>query len=414
MELLAIFSSRIKCCVFAVGLAALLLAVSAQPRVGGGQAHADAFDRYVSTMRAQARKRGIKTSVFNRAFRGVRPNPEVLKSARYQPEFRSPVWAYLDKRVSDTRIANGRAKQQRHASLLRKLEKRYGVPQRYLLSIWGIESRYGEFKGDMNVIRSLATLGYTGKRKKFGRSQLFAALKILQRGDIPVRQFTGSWAGAMGHTQFIPTTYRAYAVDWTGDGKRDIWNSVSDALASTANYLRKAGWKPGQAWGVEVTAPSRLKVNRKRLGKSRSTASWAKLGVKPARGGKFRNRKRRGWLFSPSGKRGPSFLVYKNFRVIMRYNNSTSYALAVALLGDRIAGALDVAGKWPRSGTPLNQTGRIAIQKQLRAKGYYKGKIDGRVGRETEKALRKYQKKIGVKADGYPTVELLNKLRKGA
>jgi membrane-bound lytic murein transglycosylase B len=414
MNWVTIFSKRIGCYAATAGLALFLLGIATDPRVAGGTAHADAFDRYVASMRVQARKRGIKTSVFNRAFRGIRPNPEVLKLARYQPEFRSPVWAYIDKRVSDTRIANGRAKQQRHASLLRALEKRYGVPQRYLLSIWGIESRYGEFKGDMNVIRSLATLGYTGKRKKFGRSQLFAALKILQRGDISVRKFTGSWAGAMGHTQFIPTTYRGYAVDWTGDGKRDIWNSTSDALASTANYLRASGWRTGQPWGHEVRAPSRLKIKRKRLGRSRSTASWVKLGVKPARGGKFGSWKRKGWLYSPSGKRGPSFLVYKNFRVIMRYNNSTTYALAVALLGDRIAGKSDVVGKWPRSGTPLNQSGRIAIQKRLAAIGLYKGKVDGLIGRETETALRKYQKKIGVKQDGYPSVELLKKLQKEA
>ena len=333
--------------------------VMVHPKAGGTQAYADGFDKFVASMRVRARKNGIKTSVFDRAFKGVRPDPKVLKSARYQPEFISPVWAYIDKRVNDTRIANGRAKQKRHASLLRKLEKRYGIPQRYLVSIWGIESRYGEFKGDLSVIRSLATLGYRGRRAKFGRSQLMAALKILQRGDIPLSQFTGSWAGAMGHTQFIPTTYNSYAVDWTGDGTRDIWNSVSDALASTGNYLRASGWRRGQAWGVEVVAPKRLKVNRKKLGKGRSVASWVKLGVKPARGGKFGVWKRRAWLYSPSGKNGPAFLVYHNFRVIMKYNNSTSYALAVALLGDRIAGKPDVIGKWPRSGTPLTQSAAV-------------------------------------------------------
>ena len=232
----------------------LALGLSAHPKISGSEARADAFDRFVKSMRVTARKRGIKTSVFDRAFKGVRPNPEVLKSARYQPEFRSPVWAYIDKRVSDTRIANGRAKMKKHAKVLNALEKRYGIPKRYLVSIWGIESRYGEYKGDLSVIRSLATLGYTGKRKKFGRTQLIAALKILQRGDIKLSQFTGSWAGAMGHTQFIPTTYNAYAVDWTGDGTRDIWNSTSDALASTANYLRKAGFGCVRDAGASVEA----------------------------------------------------------------------------------------------------------------------------------------------------------------
>ncbi|MGI9372703.1 MAG: lytic murein transglycosylase [Hyphomicrobiales bacterium] len=390
----------------------LAVGLSAHPKVMGSEARADAFDRFVASMRVKARKRGIKTSVFDRAFKGVRPNPEVLKLARYQPEFRSPVWAYIDKRVSDTRIANGRAKMKKHARVLNALQKRYGVPKRFLVSIWGIESRYGEYKGEMNVIRSLATLGYKGKRRKFGRSQLIAALKILQRGDIKLSQFTGSWAGAMGHTQFIPTTYNAYAVDWTGDGTRDIWNSTSDALASTANYLRKAGWRTGQVWGVEVKAPKRLKVNRKRLGKSRSVASWIKRGVKPIRGGKLSNRKRKAWLYSPSGKSGPSFLVYRNFRVIMRYNNSTSYALAVALLGDRIVGKRDVIGKWPRSGTPLNRAGRVSIQLELKALGLYDGEVDGRIGSGTEKAVRLYQKRIGVKQDGYPSVELLKRMRR--
>ena len=375
-----------------------------------------AFARFLKSMRNQAIRRGVSRAVVDRAFKNLRPDPEVLNLANFQPEFKLTAWAYLDKTVSDVRIANGKKNYAAQRKLLDALEARYGVPKRYIVAIWGLESRYGKRKGDIPVIQALATLGFTGKRKRFGRSQLIAALKILQRRDISLSKFTGSWAGAMGHTQFIPTTYNAYAVDWTGDGTRDIWNSVPDALASTARYLKVSGWQKGVPWGEEVKIPRNFNTRRAGIKKRkpRRVSEWARLGVKPIGGGAFRAKKRGAWLILPSGRRGPAFLVYRNFRAIMRYNNSVKYALAVAHLGDRIIGRPEFRGKWPRTGTPLMLAGRKELQIYLTKLGLYSGEIDGAVGRETEKAIRKFQRAKGLKPDAYPSVELLNRLKSGA
>ncbi len=372
------------------------------------------FKRFLKDMRHRAVRRGISRKLVDRAFRGLTPNPKVWELSRYQPEFKLPIWAYLDKTVSDRRVIDGRANHKKYEERLKQIEARYGVPSHYLVAVWGLETNYGQMKGDYHVIRSLATLGYK-RRRKFGRQQLMAALKILQRGDIPLKQFYGSWAGAMGHTQFIPTTYNAYAVDWTKDGSRDIWNSISDALASTANYLRVSGWRKGQTWGHEVIVPRKL--SRRLAGikkrKPRRTSKWVRLGVKPAKGGKLKNPKRGAWLIMPSGRNGPAFLVYRNFRAIMRYNNAVSYALAVAHLGDRIAGKPGFIRKWPRTGTPLAEAGRIRLQKELTRLGLYAGPITGRIGRKTEAAVRKYQRSRGMKVDSYPSEELLKRILSG-
>ncbi len=222
-----------------------------------GDVASDRFGRFVHDFWPEARRAGISRRIYERAFRGVGPDPSVLQLAQDQPEFKTPVSDYLSKRVTPQRIAAGQGMAQTYVATLDRIERRYGVDREILLAIWGMESNFGSHKGEMSVIRSLATLAYTGSRRKFGRSQLIAALRILQRGDIDADGFTGSWAGAMGHTQFIPTTYNAYAVDWTGDGRRDIWNSIEDALASTANYLAHSGWQRGLKWGYEVQLPAR-------------------------------------------------------------------------------------------------------------------------------------------------------------
>ena len=400
--------------ILSLGLCLLITGAIVPASTTPAGAQSAKFQRFLGDMRKRAIRRGISRKVVDQAFRGLKPNPKVWELARYQPEFRLPVWAYLDKTVSDRRIIDGRAAHSKYTERLKQIEARYGVPSHYLVAVWGMETNYGQKKGDYHVIQSLATLGYRGRRK-FGRQQLMAALKILQRGDIPLNQFYGSWAGAMGHTQFIPTTYNAYAVDWTRDGSRDIWNSISDALASTGNYLRVSGWKKGETWGHEVIVPSKL--SRRLAGikkrKPRRTSEWVRLGVKPAKGGKLKNLKRRAWLIMPSGRKGPAFLVYRNFRAIMRYNNAVSYALGVAHLGDRIAGRPDFIRKWPRTGTPLAEVGRLRLQKELTRLGLYSGPITGRIGRKTEAAIRKYQRSKGIKIDSYPSEELLKRILSG-
>ncbi len=298
------------------------------------------FGNYLDMMRKRAVREGVSLAVVNTAFRSLKLNPRILELSRHQPEFKLPVRVYLDKAVTNQRIIDGRRNLDKYAQILEAIEKRYGVPRRYLLAVWGMESDYGKKKGDYHVVQALATLGYRGHRKRFGRSQLIAALRILQHRDIPLSKFFGSWAGAMGHTQFIPTTYNAYAVDWTGDGTRDIWNSVSDALASTARYLKVSGWRKDVPWGREVVLARnfdhRLAGIKSR--KPRRTADWIKLGVKPVGGRSFGSWKQEAWLIRPHGSKGQAFLVSQNFRAILRYNNAVSYALAIIQLGNRIAG----------------------------------------------------------------------------
>jgi membrane-bound lytic murein transglycosylase B len=323
-----------------------------------GDAASNRFGRFVHDFWPEAHRAGISRRVYDMAFRGVGPDPSVLELAQEQPEFKTPIGDYFGKRVTPERIAAGRDMAQSHAETLDRIERRYGVDREILLAIWGMESNYGSHKGEMSVIRSLATLAYIGKRRSFGRSQLVAALKILQRGDISAADFTGSWAGAMGHTQFIPTTYNAYAVDWTGDGRRDIWNSIEDALASTANYLARSGWQRGLKWGYEVRLPTRF--DQRLIGEQarRSLASWARLGVRPTVGQGFGAGDATAYLVQPAGSSGPAFLVTRNFDAILKYNAAVSYALAVGHLGDRIAGGPALVASWPQDQRTLGRIDR--------------------------------------------------------
>jgi len=326
-----------------------LLAMGMVAALDAGAARAETspeMRRLASSLWPAAQKSGVSRKVFDSAFEGLTSDPEVIEKYRSQAEFKMPLAEYLATRVSEKRISNGIAMKSAHASRLAAIEKRYGVDRNVLLAIWGLESNYGEKKGDFGVVRALATLATTRSRSKFGRGQLIAALKILQRGDVPASQFKGSWAGAMGHTQFIPTTFNAYAVDWTGDGKRDIWNSVSDALASTANYLAKSGWKRDLPWGWRVKLPERF--NHRLAGSRRSVAQWEKLGVAAVGDARTAPADTSVTLIMPSGRKGPAYLVTRNFRAILAYNNAVSYALSVGQLADRIRSAsADLADEAP-------------------------------------------------------------------
>ena len=285
-----------------------------------------------------AKSAGVTRATFDRAFQGFTPDPEVVEAANFQPEYVKPIGEYIDRAVSDKRVETGKQKLIENQALLGSLETRYGVDRHIILAIWGVESNYGVQPGDKNVIRSLATLICTGTKAKFAKPQLVSALKILQRGDISFEAMNGSWAGAMGHTQFIPTTYSSYAVDQDGDGKRDIWGNIPDALASTASYLKVSGWRAGETWGYEVALPKGFDPKRVNENTLKSLGEWQKIGIVRVNGEAYPRLTDKASLFSPEGTRGPSFLVLNNFRSILRYNVAKSYALAVGHLADRIRG----------------------------------------------------------------------------
>lgn len=372
------------------------------------------FRKWVSGFKGVARKNGISSATYNRAFSGVTsPDSEVLELARYQPEFRQKLWQYFDSRVNEESIAQGQQEKRRWSRWLSRIEREYGVSQHILLAIWSMESGYGEAlkkpRSLRNVIRSLATLAYADRRRrKFARTQLISAMKIMQSGRAGPKELRGSWAGAMGHTQFIPSSYRLYAQDADGNGTRDIWGSVPDALATAANLLRKNGWRTGKTWGYEVRVPASL---RGQAGKTRTIGSWAKAGVRRVSGRSFPARGDRAVLKFPAGKSGPAFLMLKNFYVLKRYNNSDKYALAVGHLADQIAGYGDFVQPVPRPFRRLSQDERIELQTRLARLGYYKSDIDGKIGSGTRSAIRKYQIRKGLNPTGYGSPKLLAHLR---
>lgn len=371
------------------------------------------FRTFIANFAAVAAKNGISAETYRAAFAGINaPDPEVLEKARTQPEFKAPAWDYFDNRVHERSVENGQAMAAKYKKWLDRIERAYGVDRHILLAIWSMETNYGEIlkRPDVirSVIRSLATLAYADKRRaKYARSQLIAALKIVQRGDISVKGLQGSWAGAMGHTQFIPTSFMIYGVDVDGDGRRDIWNSVPDALGSSANLLRKNGWQSGRTWGYEVVLPGTGKFPAG----SMSLDKWAALGVVRANGKPFRNGGDSATLKLPGGRGGPAFLMLKNFRVIKAYNNADKYALAVGLLADRIAGSHELVRDWKRPFTPLSIPEKEELQKRLAMAGVYDGKVDGNIGSGTKAAILAYQQAAGLTPDGYPSKELLDFLR---
>ncbi len=394
----------------ALAAAGMVLGLAA----GASPAQADAgFRAWVADFRQTATASGISSSTFDRAFAGIKDaDPEVLKKARFQPEFKAPVWDYFDNRVQDQSVEVGRAMAKKWKPWLDRIEAQYGVDRYVLLAIWSMESNYGEIlkRKDVmrNVVRSLSTLAYGDKRRaKFARTQLIAALKILQSGDIDESHLTGSWAGAMGHTQFIPTSYQLFAVDADGDGRRDIWTSVPDALATAANLLKKSGWQAGKTWGYEVSLPE----GQKFPGGSATIAKFQSLGIERANGKPFKKPADKVELKVPDGRGGPAFLMTRNFKVIKSYNNADKYALAVGLLADQIAGGSGLVQDWSRPFTKLSFAERQELQERLSTYGYYDGKTDGKIGETSRAAIIAFQEKNGMEPTGHPSAEVLAKLR---
>lgn len=391
-------------------LAARPVAASTAPPVAMASADQKAgFDRWAQGFASRARSSGIAPAIVSRALDAAYYDPDVIRLDRRQAEFARPIWEYLDSAVSDTRLANGRRALADHGAVLSRIEARYGVPKEVVAAVWGMETSYGLNRGKKGVIPSLATLAYDGRRGAFFEEQLIAALKILQSGDTDPANMKGSWAGAMGHTQFMPTSYLAYAVDFTGDGRRDIWSDdPTDALASAANYLAKMGWRSGQPWAVEVTVPAGFREAGK--GIKKQPWQWQAQGVQAVRGGRIPDHGPASILM-PAGANGPALMIFPNFGVISRYNNADSYVMGIGLLSDQLAGRGGLVKPWPRSDRALTEAERKEIQQRLAALGHYTGEIDGVTGSGTMEAVRAWQTAQGLTPDGYVNEALLKRLR---
>ena len=372
-------------------------------------ASSQGFPAFVQSLWPEAQRAGVSRATFDAAFQGVTPDPAILRLTKSQAEFSKPVWSYIDGAVSEARIRRGQAQATEWSQTVATVERRYGVDPKIVLGIWGLETNFGSNAGNIYVIRALATLAHARYRDDFFKDELIMALLILEQGHIERDAMRGSWAGAMGQTQFMPSSFMKYAVDFNGGGAKDIWSSTPDALASTANYLKQFGWKPGIPWGAEVTLPEGFDFKLAERKARRNFAAWAALGVRPSNG--ETGLRGEAGLFLPAGSQGPAFLVTDNFDVIKKYNNSDSYALGVALLGERIYGADPLQARWPRHIKALSRMEGIEVQKRLVALGYRIEKIDGKLGENSRDALRNFQLKHGVVADGYPTHAMLARLR---
>ena len=370
---------------------------------------AQEFERWKQTFAAKATAAGVSPATV-RNLNNARLRPSIVGFDRAQPEFTRTPWQYLDSAISPLRIKNGKAKMQEASAALQAASKRYGVPAAVIAAIWGMESNYGSNFGNFSTIDALATLAFEGRRAAWAEKELIAALRIIDKGDIDAAHMIGSWAGAMGHTQFMPSVFLQYAVDADGDGRRDIWGSMADVAASTANYIASSGWNSSEPWAVEVKLPASFDYARTELSHRQNSTAWAAEGVQnitgqslPAMAGAS--------IIAPAGARGPAFMVGSNFRAILRYNNSTNYALGVGLLSQQLAGNGGVVAEWPRDLAALSREQTRALQNGLNQRGFSAGSADGVMGPATRAGLRQFQQSQGLVADGYPTVELLQRLQ---
>lgn len=368
---------------------------------------------FVRGLWPMAEARGVSRQAFEASFAGYSMIPKVLKLTQKQPEFTQTVGQYMAKRVTDAQAAKGRAMRAEWAHTLAGAEKRWGVQPEIVLAIWGMETNFGSFMGGENTIYALATLTEGGYRADYFRGELLTALRIVSDGHVRPRDMVGSWAGAMGHTQFMPSSFMRYAVDYNGDGRKDIWNSVQDALGSTANYLKAFGWRPGETWGYEVHLPHGFDYAGARQIDSAPIGQWQRqFGITRSNGKPFPRSSDMARLYMPAGARGPTFLLLPNFDVIKHYNNSNSYALAVGHLADRILGAGDFISPWPANDYALNDEQKVQLQTLLGRKGFHVGAADGAIGPKTRAAVIAYQRQVGLPADGFVSGRLLDRLKR--
>jgi membrane-bound lytic murein transglycosylase B len=402
---------------FAMLPAALAVAQNDAARPSGNpsaDSTADAdFAAWKDALRQEALALGISQATLDTALTPAVPIPKIIELDRRQPEFTQTFWRYVDLRVNDTRISRGQEMLKTHAALLDAIWRKYRVPPRFLVAFWGLESNYGSHFGGYSVVDALVTLAYDPRRSRFFRVQLLDALKIIDRGDISAPKMRGSWAGAMGHLQFIPSTFARYAVDEDGDGKRDIWNSLPDTFGSAANYLSSIGWRGDEPWGREVMLPATFDYGLAAANVRKPISEWSALGVRQIDGKPLPTPGLMATLVLPSGHQGPAFLTHTNYQKILNWNRSALYAIAVGHLADRLSGGGSLQGPRPANDQPLSRAMVLEMQQRLAAQGFDTGTADGVVGPMTRTAIRAYQKANGMPPDGFPTSALLEKLREG-
>ncbi|MDQ0396474.1 lytic murein transglycosylase [Labrys monachus] len=391
-----------------IALVLAMLACSAPP------AAAASFQSCLAAIGSRAVAAGVSPAVFERSTSGLQPDMTIIDLMNKQPEFRTPIWDYMAGLVDAQRIADGRRMLAKWGAVLGNVQRRYGVDPAVVVAVWGVESNFGENQGSYPLVQSLATLScYGGRRHAYFQGEFINALKIIQRRDVDPAHLMGSWAGAFGNTQFMPSTFLRSAVDGDGDGRRDIVDSVPDALASTANYLAKAGWVPGSRWGYEVRLPSGFRPGLAGRGRKRPLAAWAAMGVRRVDGSPLPADNARAAILLPAGASGPAFVVFRNFDAIYSYNAAESYALAIAHLSDRIRGGGPFATPWPTDDPGLSRAQRRELQALLTRRGYDVGPADGAIGAKTVLAVKDMQRRLGLAVTGHPGLKILTALRGG-
>lgn len=372
------------------------------------------FEEWKQAFKSIALQNGIHSNTYNNTLGSITSDPEILKLDSSQPEFTRNIWDYLDNAISKSRLRNGNKLLKRHKSLFERIEVEYGVQRETIVAIWAMESDFGRNYGSKSVVRSLATLAHDGKRAEFAQTELLNALSIIQNHNIKSKNLVGSWAGAMGQAQFMPSSYLKYAVDYDGDGKIDLWKSLPDVFASIANFLSESGWRKGEDWGVEVRLPKDFDWKLNTSAYELRFLQWKQLGVNSINARAFPYIQRLASLFIPAGRYGPVFLVTHNFHTIKRYNNSSSYALGVAQLSRLLGGGESIQTAWPREDKALSFYEIEEIQLRLSLRGHDPGPNDGKMGSKTREAIRTWQLEQGLAGDGYANHKLLEQLRENA
>jgi len=395
---------------FFILVLAVVLTLSPRP----GVAQEVTFDAWLVDLRTEAAAKGISSATLDAALTGLQPIPRVIELDRRQPEFTWTFRDYMTKLVNAQRVEKGKRKLAQNSKLLNEIGAKYGIQPRYLVAFWGLETDFGRLaEGYFPTIAALATLAHDGRRSTFFRAQLMAALKILDEGHISPAKMKGSWAGAMGHFQFIPTTFQAYAQDYDGDGHKDIWGNQADAYASAANFLTKSGWKGDEIWGREVVLPSGFDFNLASMKVKKNLDQWQALGIRRLGGADLPKVEIAASVVAPAGAKGPAFMIYGNFRTIMVWNRSIFYGIAVGHLADRLVGLPKLTSLGPKGDKGITHEQGRELQRRLTQLGFDTGGVDGVVGPQSREAIRNFQRKTGQVPDGYPSLELLESVRKG-